>query len=694
MSVSENKRFFFLRTERNWKMDFTTERMLHGGDYNPEQWLDRPDLLEKDLEMLQEAGCNTVTLGVFSWAVLEPEEGAFSFGWLEEIMDRLYERGIWVILATPSGARPRWLADRYPEVLRMDEARRRDLFGGRHNHCFTSPVYREKVRRINTELAKRLGRHPSVILWHISNEYGGECHCPLCQEAFRNWLRKRYGSIEELNRRWCTTFWSHTYQSFDQIESPSSRGERMLHGLNLDWKRFVTYQTTDFMKAEITALREAGSALPVTANFMYYFKGLDYFKMARELDVVSWDTYPLWEKKAPIEIAYDNGMCHDLMRSLKKKPFLQMESCPSSTNWQGVSKLKRPGVLFAQSMQAVAHGGDGALYFQIRQSRGASEKFHGAVIDHYGGNDTRVFREVCRTGEALEKLGELCASQVKSQAAILYDWESQWAMEDSQGPRNDGLHYQEAVLKFYRAFRKRGLNVDLADQDSSLEGYRILAVPMCYQFREGFAQKVRRFTQQGGILVMTYWSGIADETDRCYLGGVPNGLMDVLGIRSAEIDGLYDWEENQLIPEEQNELGIIRSFRCKYLCDIVELRGAKSVMAYGKDFYQGTPALTVTRYGKGSAWYVAADGEEAFYEELIRLLLKKEKIKGAVPGEIPEGLEVTTREKEGTVYYIYQNFGREPARLPLPEGKVFAVYGEAEELLEPYGLAILKQTTE
>ena len=193
---------------------------------------------------------------------------------------------------------------------------------------------------------------------------------------------------------------------------------------------------------------------------------------------------------------------------------------------------------------------------------------------------------------------------------------------------------------------------------------------------------------------MTYWSGIADETDRCYLGGVPHGLMDVLGIRSAEIDGLYDWEENQLIPEEKNELGIIRSFRCKYLCDLVELRGAKSVMAYGKDFYQGTPALTVNRYGKGSAWYVAADGEEAFYEELIRLLLKKEKIKGAVPGEIPEGLEVTTREKEGTVYYIYQNFGREPARLPLPEGKVFAVYGEAEELLEPYGLAILKQTTE
>ncbi len=402
--------------------------------------------------MLEEAGCNVVSLGIFSWSTLEPEEGVFNFEWLENIINKLYERGISVILATPSASRPKWLADKYPEVLRVDGERKRALYGFRHNHCYTSPVYREKTAIINRKLAERFGNHPAVIMWHISNEFGGECHCPLCQEAFRNWLKekygtienlnkkwcttfwshtynsfeqiespspigetqlhalnldwkRKYGTIENLNKKWCTTFWSHTYNSFEQIESPSPIGETQLHALNLDWKRFVTHQTADFIHHEIQSVREGGSELPTTANLMYYFDGLNYFELAKEIDVVSWDTYPTWHKQDVIvreggselpttanlmyyfdglnyfelakeidvvswdtyptwhkqdviETAYENGMCHDLMRSLKKKPFFQMESCPTSTNWQSVSKLKKPGVLFAQSMQAIAHGGE------------------------------------------------------------------------------------------------------------------------------------------------------------------------------------------------------------------------------------------------------------------------------------------------------------------------------------------------
>lgn len=671
-------------------MEFKTKKLLHGGDYNPEQWLDCPDILEKDLDMLTEAGCNVVTLGVFSWSTLEPEEGRFCFDWLENIINKLYERGISVILATPSGARPKWLADKYPEVLRVDSERKRALFGFRHNHCYTSPVYREKTAIINRKLAERFGNHPAVILWHISNEYGGECHCPLCQDAFRKWLKERYHTIEELNKRWCTTFWSHTYNSFDQIESPSPIGETQLHALNLDWKRFVSYQTTDFIKVEIHALREGGSKLPTTANLMYYFNGLNYFELAKAIDVVSWDTYPTWHKQEVIETAYDNGMCHDLMRSLKRKPFFQMESCPTSTNWQGISKLKKPGVLFAQSMQAIAHGGEGALYFQIRQSRGASEKFHGAVIDHYGGTDTRVFREVCHTGSALDKISELAGSNVKSAVALLYDWDSQWAMEDSQGPRNKGLHYKEALLKYYRGFRKLGLNVDLVDMTGDLTDYKILAAPMCYMFRNGFEEKVRKFVKNGGIFVATYWSGIVDDTDRCFLGGVPHGLMDVLGIRSMEIDGLYDWEKNSLIPVSDNLLGLDRTYTCKYLCDLVELRGAEAVMTYGDDFYAGYPALTVNAYGDGQAWYVAADAEKEFQVEFLRRIAEKAGISCGVEGEIPEGLEITTRENSEATYYIYQNWGSQTVEIPLPKGEIQTLYGETEKGLEPYGLAVLK----
>ena len=234
----------------NKKTIMNQDRLLHGGDYNPEQWLDSPDILKRDVELFLKAGINTVTMGMFSWALLEPEEGRYQIDWLVEIVERLYQNGIYTILGTPSGARPQWLAKRYPEVLRVNEQRQRNLFGGRQNHCYTSPVYRQKVRGINLLLAKALGNHPGVLLIHLSNEYGGDCHCPLCQEKFRGWLKERYDTIEELNRRWSTTFWGHTYQSFEQIESPSSRGEMLLHALNLDWKRFVTALTVDFASQE------------------------------------------------------------------------------------------------------------------------------------------------------------------------------------------------------------------------------------------------------------------------------------------------------------------------------------------------------------------------------------------------------------------------------------------------------------
>ena len=671
-------------------MEFKTDMLLHGGDYNPEQWLKRPDILEKDIDMLSQSGCNVVSLGIFSWVTLEPEEGVFNFGWLQEIIDKLYKSGIYTILATPSGARPKWMADKYPEVLRVDETRHRNLFGFRHNHCYTSPVYREKVHIINKKLAEEVATHPGVILWHISNEYGGECHCPLCQDAFRKWLKEKYQTIENLNDQWCTTFWSHNYNSFDQIESPSRIGETQLHALNLDWKRFVTHQTADFLHHEIQAVRDGGSNLPTTANLMYHYKGLDYFKITKEIDVVSWDTYPTWHKEDAIDTADDNGLYHDLMRSLKGKPFIQMESCPAATNWQGVSKLKKPGVLFAQSMEAIAHGSEGALYFQIRQSRGASEKFHGAVIDHYGGKDTRVFKEVSETGEALKKIKELAGTIVNSKAAIIYDWDSQWAMEDSQGPRNKGLHYMEALRKFYRSFRRQGLNVDLIDMTCDLDKYKILALPMVYMFKKGFAEKVRAFVENGGYLITSYWSGIVDDTDRCYLEGTPHGLMDVLGIRSTELDALYDWEENRLVPVHNNELGLNRTYTCKYLCDLVELRGARSLMTYGEDFYKGYSCLTVNDYGKGKAWYVAADADRDFYDDFIGKVVADSGISCGIKGEIPDTLEITVRENDDAKYYIYQNFGTDAVELPLPDGEAEWIYGSGEERLKIYGLAVAK----
>ena len=267
--------------------------LWHGADYNPDQWLERPDILEKDVELMKKAGVSVVSLGIFAWATLEPEEGKYNLDWMEETIERLHAAGVKVDLATPSGARPAWMARKYPEVLRVNADRTKQLFGGRHNHCYTSPVYREKVKQMDQLLARRFGRHPSVILWHISNEFGGDCHCELCQEAFRGWLQKKYGTIAALNRAWNTKFWSHEYPDFSYVESPCPHGENELHGLKLDWKRFVSHQTTDFMKWERDCIREIVPDAKVCVNMMNRFDGIDYFDMAREIDLASWDAYPL-----------------------------------------------------------------------------------------------------------------------------------------------------------------------------------------------------------------------------------------------------------------------------------------------------------------------------------------------------------------------------------------------------------------
>ncbi len=661
--------------------------LLHGGDYNPEQWLDYPDLLETDIERFLEAKINVVTLGVFSWAKLEPAEGEYNFAWLQKIIDRLWKNKIHVILATPSGARPHWMADKYPEILRTTSKREKNLFGGRHNHCLTSPIYREKVKQINTELANRFENHPAVILWHISNEYSGECHCPLCQNAFREWLKKRYGTIENLNKKWYTTFWSHNYNSFEQVESPSELGETSNMALKLDWTHFISDQTIDFAREEIKALRSAGAKKPTTVNMMYHFWGIDYFKMAEEVDYVSWDSYPTWHKEKNSEVAKNTGFWHDTICSLKRKPFLLMESSAGATNWQSVSKLRKPRIIEAAALQAIAHGADAALYFQMRQARGAEEKFHSAVIDHYGGRDSRTFREVCDVGNMLSALSSVTGSYTPSEAAVIYDWENRWAIEGSRGPRNKNMYHEECIEKNYRGLRSLGINVDVVDQSLDLDRYRLVSVPMQYLFHEGFAEKLEVFVKRGGTLVMGYWSGVVDVHDRCFLGETPHGLTSLLGLRREEIDGLYDWEENDfrrvsdtegLTKEEINLLKEMKeTYVVKNLCEIVKEKDAKVLMQYGKDFYEGRAALLHHTYGDGQVYYVCADAGQDFYDDLYRAITKQIDLRSQYKSEIPEGLEVNVRGK----YLFIQNFSDEIIRVNLPKGNI--LYGRNNDYLEP-----------
>jgi beta-galactosidase len=667
---------------------------LHGGDYNPDQW--PPDVWPEDMRLMKLAHCNTMTVGVFAWTALEPEESHFTFDWLDRIMDMLAENGSHVVLATPSGARPAWLSARYPEVLRVRPDQGRNLQGGRHNHCPTSPVYRSKTSEINTRLAERYKDHPALLVWHVSNEYSGECHCDLCRAAFQDWLKRKYTTLDALNHAWWAAFWSHTYTDWSQIEPPSPIGETSVHGLSLDWKRFVTDQTLDFMQNEIAPLRQITPDVPVTTNFMGFFPGVNYWKLAPALDVISWDSYPFWHQGLPDrEYGVRTAFAHDLNRSMKHgKPFMLMESTPSVTNWHPHAKLKRPGMHLLSSLQAVAHGSDTVQYFQWRKSRGSFEKFHGAVVDHVGHEHTRVFRDVTEVGEALEKLDALIGSTVRPQVALIYDWENRWALEEAAGPTHGSEKgYWKTCLDHYAAFWKRGIPVDVIDMDQDVAGYDLVVAPMLYMVKPGVAERLSAFVEKGGTLVLTYWSGIVDENDLCFLGGFPGPLRKLSGIWAEEIDALDPADRNGIAFVEGNPLGLSGEYAAFDLCDLIHLEGAAALATYQTDFYAGRPALTVNPFGQGEVYYMAARSDRRLLDDFYRALCTRLDIRPVVDTELPEGVSVHQRCSDGQDFVFVMNFSPEPAEVRLDQHTytdLIAGGGVSGTLsLEPYGVRVL-----
>lgn len=664
--------------------------MLHGGDYNPEQWRDTPEILQEDMRLMKLANCNEMTTGIFAWSALEPEEGVFDFTFLDNAMDNIYQNGGRVILGTPSGARPRWLAEKYPEVLRMDESRVRILYGSRHNHCYTSPIYRQKTAEINRRLAERYKNHPALIAWHISNEYGGECHCPLCQQAFREWLKKKYNhDLDKLNHEWWSDFWSHRYTDWEQIESPSSRGDRDLNGSMLDWKRFVTDQTTDFMRCEIEAVKSVAPNIPVTTNMMPYFPDLNYWVMKEELDFISWDNYPRWHGSvSDTKIAAQTALWHDLMRCLKQKPHFLMESTPSviCCGDSVDNKLKRPGMHKLASMQAVAHGCDGIMYFQWRKGRGGAEKFHGAVVDHCGHENTRVFRDVAELGGLLKKLDGIVGTMPVSEVALIYDWENSWAIEGIKNAIHR-LEYNETCVKHYMPFWKRGISVDVLNCSQDISGYKVVIAPMLYMTDEATVRRLADYVKQGGTLVCTYMTGMVNENDLCYQGGFPAGeLKQVFGLWAEEYDLLCPNDENYAVMSSGE------SYLLKDHCELVHPKEAQTLAVYKDDFYAGMSAVCVNSYGKGKAYYIACCDTGELTDALYGKIEKDLQLTRALPN-LQDGVTAQKRYGGNESYLFIENFNTYSVKTELDGDYLNMETGElmsGEVTLGAYGVLVLK----
>ena len=636
-------------------MKRTFKRILYGGDYNPNQW--SRDIWDEDMRLFSRAGINSATVNVFSWAKLQPSEQEYNFDELDDIMEMLSRENYDIVLATSTGALPAWMFKHYPEVGRTDFEGRRHKFGNRHNACPNSLVYRTFAKRLAEKLAERYGSNEHVVCWHVNNEYGGACYCENCEKAFRVWLKDKYKTLEAVNKAWNMEFWGHTVYEWDEIVLPNILGDARgpektaFAGLSVDYRRFMSDSMLENFKMERDAIRVFDPHTVITTNLMGTYKNLDYFKWAKEMDIVSWDNYPTYNTPWS-EVA----MRHDLMRGLKGQPFMLMEQTPSQQNWHSYNYLKKPGQMRAQSYQTLAHGADTIQFFQLRRSVGGCEKFHGAVIGHAGTDNTRVFREVAKLGAELQALSdEFPGADNPAAVGIIFDWDNYWALEYTSGPHKD-LKYVDQIQQYYRYFYEKNIMVDMIPMDADFSEYKAVVAPVLYMVKEGVQQKLEDYVEQGGTFVTGFMSGIADQSDNVHLGGYPGPLRRLAGIWVEEIDALA--------PEQSNTLRFTDGTEavCQMLCDIIHLEGAEALAEYSSNFYAASPAVTKHSFGQGTVYYIGTQPEQAALVKILNQAMDGAGVKPVI--EEDTKLEIVCRTTERKRYYFIINLAGEDLALP------------------------------
>lgn len=624
---------------------------LHGGDYNPEQWIDDKSVWDEDMRLMNKANCNEMTVGVFSWSTLEPEEGKFDFSFLDEIIKKIGLSGGKVVLATPTAAPPFWLTKKYPETLRrLKDGYPAANFGSRrHKFCYTSEKYREKAAIMVKKLAERYAFDKTVVGWHLDNELYGDCFCDNCAKEFRKFLKNKYKTVENLNKTYWATWSSGKVLSFDDVEPPIAGTS--YDAFYLDWKRFTDVAKVDFLKFQADIIKSVNKDALVTTNLMPQ-RDYDLFEYAKILDFASIDIYPNWGRKSEVGEAIDSSWQYDYVRSLKYRPFMLMESAPGLVSWMPQNKLQRPGIGTLAGVSAVAHGSDSVGYFQFRKCRGASEQYHGAIVDHEGSENTRVFKEVAETGATLKAIDEVCGCTTKSEVAVYYDAENIWALDvvSAFSPRHVG-YYRENV-NYRGVLWQNSVNTDIVNRNSDFSKYKLIIMPMAYMVGDELCEKIADYVAGGGTIFATYMLGYTNENALCHLGGFPGKkLKEVFGIWNEEIDSLYPDDEQKV-----NCGG--KTYTAKEYCEIIHLRGAKALATYTTDFYKDTPSFTVNNYGKGKAYYQAFRDTGEFKKDSIESILKELDVKSLIASK-HDGVSAQCRTDGKNEYLFIENYSNE-----------------------------------
>lgn len=657
--------------------------LAYGGDYNPDQWPE--EIWKEDFSLMQEAGVNLVTVGVFSWAKLQPRPGAFEPEWLDRVLELASAHGVSVDLATATASPPAWLIRQHPEILPVDVNGVPLGFGSRQHYCPSSPLYREAAVQLATELVRRYHDHPAVVMYHVGNEYGchvPQCYCEISAASFRRWLKGRYESIEALNHAWGTAFWSQRYDDWDEIEPPRRAPTFPNPTQQLDFARFSSDELLECFLAERRSIEAIDTSKPITTNFMAFFRPTDGWKWSKHQDIVTMDSYP---DPFDSEIALQSAMVADLTRSLGGgRPWLLMEQAPSAVNWRQINAPKAPGQLRELSLAMVGRGSDGILTFQWRASAAGAEKFHSAMVPHVGQN-SRVWREVVELGRDLHALQPVLGTQTVARVALALDWNNWWALELDSHPHSE-LRLPELLLQFYRPLFEASIATDFVHLEDDLSSYDLVIAPCSYLVSDTAATNVVHYVEGGGTFLTTFFSAIVDPNDHIRLGGYPAPWREMLAISVEEFSPLEKGQTVSLggILAHSGSTGSTWS-------ENLTAQGATTLLHITGGDLHGVPALTVAPYGDGQGYYLSTLPDAQTLSTIVGQLLADTKISPPLPHQ--RGVETITRGE--FIFVTNHNSHYVTIELGQSYTDLLSTNGPQTTLeLPPRGVAVLQPTNQ
>ncbi|MCW1309718.1 MAG: beta-galactosidase [Candidatus Nanoarchaeia archaeon] len=625
--------------------------MFYGSDYYPEHWPE--ERWEIDARLMHEAHMNIVRMAEFAWSKIEPEEGKYDFKWLDKAIDILSKYGIKVVLGTPTAAPPKWLIDKYPDILPIDANGLVMGFGSRRHYCPNNPHYHEYTRKIVRAMAEHYKDNSNVLFWQIDNEFGcheSACYCDNCLSAFRNWLKEKYGTIENLNNSWGTVFWSQTYNDWNSVINPRRTVASHNPSLLLDYERFISDSFVKYQKIQIDVIKEIIPTAKITHNFMGQFNQIDYYNLAKELDFVSWDNYPIINfgditfkiKKLSANVA----LSHDITRGLKKKNFWVMEQQSGPTGWEEVGRQLKPGEMRLWVYQSIAHGADAIVYFRWRASTFGTEEYWHGILDH-DAVPRRRYDEVKLIGKELKHIEKFIEGSVNNaEVAIIRSFDNEWAFEIQ--PHKRGFRYMEQLKKYYNYFYERNIQVDIVKPDDDLGKYKLVIAPGLIMVNDRIAKNILDYVKQGGIFLTTFRAGAKRWDNRMNDESLLGPLKEILGIDIDEYGAIPDGEEMAIRVGAENG-------KASSWYDVVKPDKAKVLGEYSSGYIDGKAVFTVYDFGKGKTYYVGTVPDDKIIQVMMDEVVKDIELKG-VPIKGKKGVEIVNRVKEGKNLYFVLNF--------------------------------------